>query len=300
MTNSTAQTLLLTTADDYSIAATYYPNSSDSPSPRAILVMAGATGVPQRFYASYSQTATHRGFDVITLDYRGIAASAPASLRGFNMQYLDWATQDLAAAVDYAQQKSLSYAKPVPIFLVGHSFGGHALGLLPNITHLQGAYIFGTGAGWHGWMPYFESLKVRFMWNIVAPIVVKAKGYLGWSILGMGEDLPLGVYRDWKHWCRFPHYFFDDPQMSHAAGLFARCQFDIVAANALDDKWAQPRSRDAFFSAYRKSNVIKKDLLAGDYGMSNIGHMGYFRKSASRIWEISFDWFELQCANKNI
>jgi predicted alpha/beta hydrolase len=295
MTNLIVQPLLLVTADNYSLNANYYQASSVSSSPRAILVLAGATGVPQRFYTAYAQAASQRGFDVITLDYRGIASSAPSSLRGFNMQYLDWATQDLAAALDYAKQKSQCYPNPLPIFLVGHSFGGHALGLLPNIEHLHGAYIFGTGAGWHGWMPFIESIKVRFMWNIVAPLVVKAKGYLGWSILGMGEDLPLGVYRDWKHWCRFPHYFFDDPQMSHAAGLFARCQFDIVAANALDDKWAQPRSRDAFFPAYSKAKVINKDLVAADYNMSQIGHMGYFRKHASGIWDMSFDWFEQQC-----
>ncbi|WNQ02454.1 hypothetical protein ROJ25_06300, partial [Pseudomonas aeruginosa] len=25
---------------------------------------------------------------------------------------------------------------------------------------------------------------------------------MAWSLLGMGDDLPLGVYRDWKRWCR--------------------------------------------------------------------------------------------------
>ena len=39
----------------------------------------------------------------------------------------------------------------------------------------------------------------------------RTTGYLAWSHLGMGEDLPLEVYRHWKAWCRYPHYLFDDP-----------------------------------------------------------------------------------------
>ena len=55
-------------------------------------------------------------------------------------------------------------------------------------------------------MPPGEALKVRLLWSCVLPAIVAAKGYMAWSVLGMGDDLPLGVYRDWKRWCRYPHY----------------------------------------------------------------------------------------------
>ncbi|UUZ49573.1 hypothetical protein LP420_04710 [Massilia sp. B-10] len=48
-------------------------------------------------------------------------------------------------------------------------------------------------------------------------MIVRLKGYLAWSWLGMGEDLPVDVYRQWKHWCSFPRYFFQDPEMKHLA-----------------------------------------------------------------------------------
>jgi predicted alpha/beta hydrolase len=84
--------------------------------------------------------------------------------------------------------------------MVGHSFGGHAFGVLPNHRKVAKFYTFGTGAGWHGWMPPSEQLKVHIMWKILGPLLVKWKGYLAWSKLGMGEDLPLGVFREWKNW----------------------------------------------------------------------------------------------------
>ena len=63
------------------------------------IVLAGATGVPQGFYRYFAEAAVSRGFEVITFDYRGIGESAPKSLRGFEMNYLDWAQLDLAGVL---------------------------------------------------------------------------------------------------------------------------------------------------------------------------------------------------------
>lgn len=292
MTSQLPQRIALQTQDQFSLSAYHYLASQQLL--KGIIVVGGATGVPQRFYSSFALAATARGYHVVTVDYRGIGESAPHTLKGFDMQYLDWATQDLAAAVDYANQVAESYNSPLPVYLVGHSYGGHALGLLPNVEKINAAALFGSGAGWHGWMPKVEGYKVWFMWNIVAPVIVSLKGYLGWSVIGMGEDLPLGVYRDWKHWCKFPHYFFDDPNMAHIHDVFERCRCDINAVNAVDDKWAQPRSRDAFFKGYRNAKVQKLDLDPADYNMQQIDHMGYFKKSAEKIWQQTFDWFDQQ------
>ncbi len=271
----------LTTEDGTKIIAFHYAIEH----PKAVIVLGGATGVPQGFYQKYAMAANQQGFNVITVDYRGIGQSAPASLKGYKVKYLDWATQDLASAVDFATNQQL------PVYLVGHSFGGHALGLLPNAEKIKGAFFCGSGAGWHGWMPKFESLKVRFLWNVLAPILVKAKGYLGWSKMGMGADLPYGVYVDWKRWCKFPNYFFGDPKMQFVHELFARCEMPIYAVNSLDDKWAQPKSRDAFVKGYKNTTVDTLDLDPNSLGIKEIGHMGYFRKDAQKVWQMSFDWF---------
>lgn len=281
------------TTDGATIHGYHYASKSNQ-SPKAILLMAGATGVPQRFYRAYAEAASLRGFDLVSLDYRGIGESAPEDLKGFKMQYLEWAEQDLAAALNYVHASSVRLIEPIPIFVIGHSFGGHALGLLPNIEYVKGAFVFGVGAGWHGWMPFIEQIKVQIMWHLLGPLLVRLKGYMGWSVLGMGEDLPYGVYRDWKRWCSFPHYFFDDPEMGHLAEVFARCKCDIVALNAVDDKWAQPQSRDAFFKGYTNAKVIKKDLKPADVGLESIDHMGYFKKDAVAVWDLSFNWLEQQ------
>ena len=279
--------ITLETQDNTAVRAYHY--SSTLP-PLGIMVVASATGVPQGFYRRFALAAVAQGFDVVTLDYRGVGESAPSTLKGYEMDYLDWGQQDLAAGVEYADHHRVEQNPDIPLFVIGHSYGGHALGLLPNVELVDGAYIFGTGAGWHGYMPKIEQIKVQLLWNIIAPIVVRAKGYLAWNWLGMGEDLPLSVYRQWKRWCKFPHYFFDDPKMQHMHEVFARYAKPLVAVNAVDDKWAQPASRDAFFPSYKNAQITSIDLQPTHYDLNRVDHMGYFKKEASKIWDEVFIW----------
>lgn len=281
-----AEPIELIAADGYRLAALIYApqaHQQESAQVKGNILVASATGVPQEFYRRFAEYASQHGFKVMTFDYRGIGQSNYASLKGFRASFLDWAKLDLAAAVDAMSEAD------VPLFMVGHSFGGQALGLLPNHHKVARLYTFATGAGWHGWMPLSEQIKVFFMWRLVGPLLTKWKGYLHWRQLGMGEDLPLEVYQQWKRWCRFPHYFFDDPAMRGVAEQFAAVTTPIVAANALDDLWAPPNSRDAFMRGYPNATQIVINLDPRTTGP--LGHMGYFRAKAMPLWSHVLDWF---------
>lgn len=277
------EALTLTTGDGWRIVARRFP-VADALSGR--IVVAGATGVPQGFYQRFARFAQSRGYEVMTLDYRGIGLSAPETLKGFRTNYLDWARVDLATIIEQVPEDGL------PLYLVGHSYGGHALGLLPNQQRISRSAVFGTGAGWAGWMPPMERLRVWLMWYLIGPILTRWKGYLPWSLLGMGEDLPLDVYRQWRDWCRNPNYFFDVPDMRDEIGGFRQVRSPIIAVNATDDRWAPPRSRDAFMRGYSASDWQAIDLTPQQLGLSELGHMGYFRAHSQALWERTLKWFE--------
>ncbi len=274
--------ITLVAADGYRLSAICYTASVPV---GGHLVVAGATGVPQRFYRRFAEHPSAQGFTTLTPDYRGIEQSRPASLRGFEMNYLDWAQQDLSAAVEAMRTDQ------TPLFMVGHSFGGHAFGLLPNHDRVARCYTFATGAGWHGWMPPSERLRVLAMWRVLGPALARWKGYLPWRILGMGEALPLNVFLQWRHWCQYPRYFVDDPAMSHLAATCSAVQTPIVAANALDDRWAPPKSRDAFMAAYANADWTAVDIQPTRGADGPLGHMGYFRPAAEPLWDSVLDWF---------
>jgi predicted alpha/beta hydrolase len=269
----------LTALDGYPLASTVYSANSDQ-----WIVIGSATGVPRGFYRRFSLFAQQHGVNVITTDYRGIGNSRPTSLKGFTPDYADWSRLDLAAAVAYANARG-------PTWLVGHSLAGHAIGQLPQPNALNAAYVCAAGAGWHGYMPRSEQAKVWLMWNLLGPAALALKGYLPGKWLGLGEDLPASIYRQWRHWCQFPHYFFDDPAATSVTSGFADVRIPVAAANSTDDWWALPASRDAFFKGYKNAPITPITLAPKTMGLKAIGHMGYFRPEVGKVlWPQILAW----------
>jgi len=85
--------------------------------------------------------------------------------------------------------------------------------------------------------------------------------------------------------------------MAHMADVYARVRTPIVAANAKDDLWALPRSRDAFVGGYRHAPLKRRDIDAKAEGLGSLGHMGYFRQHAQPLWEEALAWFGTLGAN---
>lgn len=269
----------VTTADGYAIGARVWePNPGG-----AVIVVAGATAVPQRFYERFARFMSVQGFNVITFDYRGIAESKHGPLKGFNANYMDWAERDTEAVFNVALNIG-------PTLVVGHSFGGHAFGLVASSNKTLGLYTFATGAGWHGHMIPRARPKVLFMWNVLGPILTTARGYLPASSVGMGEDLPLGVYQQWRRWCKHPNYWFDDPEVDFEP-RFAEVRVPIVAENATDDSWAPPNSARAFMSHYTNAPLSYRTLEPSAIGERTIEHMGYFREHIGlKLWPRIVEW----------
>jgi predicted alpha/beta hydrolase len=278
-----AQTII--TDDGYSIHATRFDPSTTS---RAEILVGGATAVPQFFYHRFAKHANAAGFSVTTVDYRGIGKSAPPALKGFKMNYLDWARQDLVAVLNDIQA---THANGKPIYMIGHSYGGHAFGLMPNHALVKKFYAFATGAGWSGYMPLAERIKVELMWKVLGPVVTPIKGYMPGAFVG-GENLPLDVYQQWRKWCTYPNYFFDDASIQTALKHFPEVRAPIVAANADDDLWAPPASRDAFFKGYANAPLTLKTIQGSKFGKKGIGHMGYFRRGSETLWDDALEWLE--------
>ncbi|MEN0060878.1 MAG: alpha/beta hydrolase [Myxococcota bacterium] len=260
----------LESEDGTQLEATHYPG------PQAGWVFIGsATGVPQRFYAPMARWLVENvGVNVLTLDYRGVGASRPETLRGYPATKRDWA-RDFAAGVAYAAERG-------PTVVVGHSFCGHAFGMTTAHRKTRGCYVFAGGAGWHGWMPRGEGLRVWAAWNVLLPPLVSLYGYLPARRLGMGEDLPRGVYKDWRRWCSYPNYFFDDPSAADFTGEFEQVEAPVVAVNSVDDRWAPPRSAQALFAHYPNHRLVTVDPSA--LGVKGIGHLNYVRPKCKALW----------------
>jgi predicted alpha/beta hydrolase len=269
--------------DQTPIVAQFYPVTGA----KKIVLIAPATAVPQGFYRRFALAMNARGYSAVSLDYRGIGASKPASLRGFKAGFRDWGEQDLSAAFDFAHGHG-------DVYLAGHSFAGHGVGMIVRASELKAAWVCGSGAGYSGYMPGLERIKVELLWNVLAPASVLVKGYAPMSWFGIGEDLPLGIYQDWKHWCAMPRYFFSDPALKNSEFIarFKRLAIPMAFVNSSDDKWAMPSSRDAFIEGFQSTQLSRVDIHAKDFGVREVGHMGYFRAPMAVLWQQAADFFD--------
>jgi hypothetical protein len=120
----------------------------------------------------------------------------------------DWAAHDVTAAVTYMRARwptmRLNY--------VGHSFGAQALGLLPNNNHVSRAlFVAGQAAYWR-LMTGNERYRVYVLMNYIGKPITQVIGYAP-GRLGIGEDLPKGVFLEWTKWVNNKRYLFDDPTL---------------------------------------------------------------------------------------
>ncbi|NTU83710.1 MAG: hypothetical protein HGA45_30780, partial [Chloroflexales bacterium] len=109
--------------------------------------------------------------------------------------------------------------------------------------------------------------------------------------LGVGEDLPAGVAREWAAWCLHPRYL---------AGFYGktvqRTYYDEVRTPLLwltfgDDPIATPRNVPAMQAFYRGAPIVSRVIRPSALGLRTIGHLGFFREQGrERLWPEVFAW----------
>jgi predicted alpha/beta hydrolase len=258
-------------SDGYELQGTLW---QDGGLPIAAVLIHPATGVPEALYAAFAQYLAGRGLAALTYDYRGIGRSRPARLRGFRARMRDWADLDVEAVTDWMRERFA----PQPLLAVGHSFGGHAIGLAQGSRHLKAAALIASHAGS---LRLIESrgerLRVTALLRLIGPLLSGICGYMPGRKLGLGEDLPADLLREWGGWTAMPRYFFDDPTL-HAAERFARQALPVLAVGFDDDPWASHTAIDLLVGHLVHCDVQRLQIGPGEGGGGAIGHMGFFRR----------------------
>jgi predicted alpha/beta hydrolase len=279
--------------DGYLLAASLFlPRGAK----RHAVLINSATAVPRKIYRGFAGYLARRGCAVLTYDYRGtgdsrqkalVGYNQPRSLVGFKASMADWAALDVAAAVAWMRQRY----KDLPLTYVGHSFGGQALGLLPNNSEVARALLIAAQAGYWKLMAAPERYRVYAMLNFVGHPLTRLLGYApGWS--GLGEDLPKGVFEQWLRWVMSPRYMFDDPDLKALAN-FANYRGAMRALCLSDDPWATRPAVELLCSGFVST---KPDILTSppaDAGAAKIGHFGFFRpEHRDTLWRGAAEWLE--------
>jgi predicted alpha/beta hydrolase len=279
--------------DGYPLGATLYlPRGARS---HAVLINS-ATAVPRRIYRGFASYLASRGCAVLTYDYRGTGDSrqpSPAgdkrskSLVGFEASMSDWAALDATAAVGWMRERYHT----MPLGYVGHSFGGQALGLLPNNTEVARALFVAAQAGYWGLMTAPERYRIYVLLKFVGVPLTRLMGYAP-ARTGLGMDLPKGVFLEWVRWVMSERYLFDDVRL-RALSNFPRYRGALRALSFSDDPWATRPAVDLLCSGFTSIKPEVAAIAPADVGAKKIGHFGFFRpEHRDTLWRGAAEWLQ--------
>jgi predicted alpha/beta hydrolase len=279
--------------DGYSLGATLYlPRGTK----RNAVLINSATAVPRKLYKGFASYLARRGCAVLTYDYRGTgdsrqksltAYNQPRSLVGFNASMSDWAALDVTAAVAWMRERY----KTLPLNYVGHSFGGQALGLLPNNSEVSRALFIAAQAGYWKLMAAPERYRVYGMLNFAGRPLTRLMGYTpGWT--GLGLDLPKGVFLQWVSWVMNERYMFDDPDLKAVAN-FPKYQGALRALCISDDPWATRPAVELLCKGFTSITPEILTITPADAGTAKIGHFGFFKpENRDTLWRGAAEWIQ--------
>jgi predicted alpha/beta hydrolase len=271
-------------ADGMKLAVRIYePDSPD----RGSVVIGGAMGVRQEYYAPFAQWLAGQGWRVVTFDYRGSGDSGPSgrTLRGFKADLFDW-THDYEAAIDHAHA-----ALPErPLYLLGHSLGAQLPGLLENQDKVSGMLSMAAGSGY--WRENAPRLKrvVFYFWFVLVPLVTWLFGYFPGRSLRKVGDLPAGVVMQWRKWCLNPRYSVG-AEGEAVRQRYASARFPVRAVSITDDELMTLRGTQSLVDLYTNAPCQVQRLAPDELGVRRLGHFGPFRSEhEARLWPRMAEW----------
>ena len=276
------KTLTIEAMDGFELGARLYEPDG---APRAQVLIHAATATPQRYYQAFAEHLCTRGFRVLTYDFRGIGASRRGSLRGFAASMSTWAEQDARAVVRHTHAR----APELPLLVVGHSFGGQIALALPDEVPIAGALMVGAQSGYWKGFEWPDRGAMWMLWNVMVPAVTSTMGYVpGW--MGIGEDLPAGVARQWARWCLSPGYFLrEHPEY----GVRMRSHGGpVMMLSFSDDDYVPLPNARWLLDQLRSARVEHRHLVPEEVGLDEIGHFGFFRRKNAILWSLANGYFD--------
>ncbi len=254
-------------------------------SPIGVVQINSGTATQRGVYRKLALFLAKRGFVCCLWDYRGNGASRTGSLRHSSIRYADYGLLDMPAV-----KRELTTRFPdLPLFILGHSTGGQQIGFMPNWRGIRGAIMLGVSAAHYAHMPMPYRLQAEAFFRVFAPLSIRWKGYVAASAIGLMEDLPAGVAKEWHDWLTVEDYFFDSKFYGKTVPIGAFQEFDFPIRNyhATDDSISTPPNIHNFWKHVRSEQGITFTRISpADVGLKKIDHFGYFKSALQDVlWE---------------
>lgn len=279
----TASPFTVTCPDGRVLTATHYQataTATATANARLVLINS-ALGVKQYFYQAMAQFLANQGFIVVTWDARGVGHSALADPKTDDARMRDWGQIDLEAILNHIV--TADWARWQDISIIGHSAGGHLVGLCQSITRITHIIMISSGTCY--WRLYSRLQWPRMLsaWYLLMPTLARVFGYIPGKF-GLGHDLPTGVCMDWRNWSLQPQYLFSDPSLGEH--YYHSYDGKITALGFSDDVGFSPKKTVEHLMTKFPNASKRIDILdPQDINQKKVGHFGFFKQKNQQAWQ---------------
>lgn len=175
----------------------------DASAPRAMLLVLPALGIQARLYRRLGALLAEAGIGVAALEQRGHGRSSLRPSRRCDFGFREWLTADIPAALEWLRARTPG----VPLYLAGHSLGGHlalmARALYPD--EVAGVILLTTATPYYGCYRGITRTQIRFLIAVI-PVLTALLGYYPGHRLGFGGREARRLMADWLLMARENRY----------------------------------------------------------------------------------------------
>jgi predicted alpha/beta hydrolase len=241
---------------------------------RAAIVCTAAMGVEAGFYTRLALALQSRGYQVFTVDNRGLGLSSVEIRRGVDHGFREVAEVDMPAVVKWVREGTGDR----PLVLLGHSLGGQL-----NCLYAAGAPVKPDALvlltccsvywGSFQWPMNFG----LWLFGFIARGITEALGFWPGKVLRFGRKEPLTLTRDWTHQCRTGRYEPRGSRVDYEARL-AELELPVLAISFTDDTYAPKEAVDHLL---RKMPAAATDHLHIDpeeLGVERLSHFDWAKR----------------------
>lgn len=259
--------------------------------PRGAVLIGCATGVLQRFYEPFARwLAEERKLTTLTFDYRGIGRSLSGKLADCEATKLEWGQKDLPAALDALAE----HVPNLPLYLVGNSGGGQLVGVMDNALKLSRIVMIGSSSGHLKHLAPRLRIPAQVLMKLWMPVSNRLFGYSKAKAIGWGEDLPRHVAEQWTYWCSGPGYVENDFGSAITEHHYFDIKAPILNLAFVDDPIATEHNVDDLMRLFTSAVIVKKRVAPSDFGLKEVGHVGFFRRASRAIWPLVGDFLDAE------
>lgn len=267
--------------DGYELAARFYPAQGNTKQEMPVLICP-ATGIIKQFYHHFAGWLADQGFDVMVFDFRGIGESLHGPLKNSRASIVQWGQLDIPAAINALLTKTNTQQ----VYLLGHSAGGQLIGIMPNHSKVAKVIAVSGSTGHVKGLSGRTKILAPIMFKGIFPLARLTLGYGPTNAIGMGENLPKNVAREWAQFCSKPGYVINAIGKTVKEDFHPSIKVPVTVLWSSDDEIATYSNVKDLLRLYPNAKTNMIELKPSAFGHKNIGHMLMFKRSHQNIWPV--------------